>query len=176
MYKNISCSGCFFLNSHPADYSPERCSLTRKAEGSNHPALTRLRSHLSDSGCHSWGRVSSRRALSALTEPHVLSGPLGVKEEATAHFLLRTFSLQAWAKGKYRLLKRLVISIRALLSLQPEVHGLFFSFLLLQQKPRAKYGQLGGLVLSSCFCFDLKVSRLVFERDFPKQRCECWGF
>lgn len=113
VHRNTSCSGCFFLNGHRADYSPERGSIRRKAEGSNHPTLTQLRSHLSGSGCHSWGRVSSRRALSALTEPRVLSGPRGVKEEATAHFLLRTFSLQAWAKGKYRLLKRLVISIRA---------------------------------------------------------------
>lgn len=35
--------------------------------------------------------------------------------------------------------------------------------------------QLGGKV-SCCFCLDRKISGSLFERNFPKQRCECWGF
>lgn len=92
MHKGHVLHCVFSPGSHAAGYSPWSGGIVHKAEGAGTLSWPGV-SHASWTKAVIAGAgVSSTGALSALRGPCALQ-PLRVKEETTAHFLLRTFSL-----------------------------------------------------------------------------------
>lgn len=70
------------------------------------------------------------------------------------------------------LLKCLLIAIRGLLLLYPATYCLFQMVLFVLFFRGVPLLKAQGEKVSCWFCFDLKISGLLFERNFPRQRCD----